>query len=85
MDAAEFWNKWTCLDKTVDLTVVFKHGDNPPSNDCVVNVTHDDQTVCLRMSPDLVQSGNVSEYPDDLGLHSLLTLVILSIMFVTFN
>ena len=49
--ASQFWHKWICLDKTFDITVEFEHGDEHPTNVCIVDISQGDQTVALVMSP----------------------------------
>ena len=53
--AADFWHKWICLDKEIDVTVQFEHGDDHPTNICNVDVKQGDQQVSLVISPCLVE------------------------------
>ncbi|XP_062511066.1 uncharacterized protein LOC134186976 [Corticium candelabrum] len=59
--AADFWHKWICLDKEIDVSVQFEHGDDHPTNICNVDVKQGDQTVSLVILPCLVEDSQEDE------------------------
>ena len=49
------WHESICLDKKINVTVQFEHGDDHPTNICNIDVKQGDQTVTLLISPCRVQ------------------------------